>query len=334
MVKLDLLLPEGKIGNYAIHDTIELANAAEEAGFQTVWKGESYSTNSLMNLSSIATATETINLGTAITNVFSRPPALIAMSAATLDMLSDGRTVLGLGVSTEAVIESWYGQSYERPLRRTRELIEVLRAMFAEETVEYDGEIFTVGPYPVGFDIDRDSIPIYNAAMGPTNCRLTGEYADGWLPVYTPPETIRALYEDEVLRGVENANRDPADVSVTPLVTTSVAETTATAREQARRSLAQAMAVGYNGLVSQFGFEDGPDEAAAHWKEGNRDAAVAAISDAMVDELTVAGTPEECRQRLQELQELTRADTVAVMPPYTATPSDIESMLSALEPIA
>jgi alkanesulfonate monooxygenase SsuD/methylene tetrahydromethanopterin reductase-like flavin-dependent oxidoreductase (luciferase family) len=334
MAQLDLLLPEGKIGNYAIHDTIELANAAEEAGFQTVWKGESYSTNSLMNLSSIATATETINLGTAITNVFSRPPALIAMSAATLDILSNGRTVLGLGVSTEAVIESWYGQSYKRPLRRTRELIEVLRAMFAEETVEYDGEIFTVGPYPVGFDIDRDSIPIYNAAMGPTNCRLTGEYADGWLPVYTPPETIRTLYEDEILRGVESADRDPADVSVTPLVTTSVAETTATAREQARRSLAQAMAVGYNGLVSQFGFEDGPDEAAAHWKEGNRDAAVAAISDAMVDELTVAGTPEECRQRLQELQEQTRADTVAVMPPYTATPSDIESMLSALEPIA
>jgi alkanesulfonate monooxygenase SsuD/methylene tetrahydromethanopterin reductase-like flavin-dependent oxidoreductase (luciferase family) len=333
MAQLDLLLPEGKIGNYEIHDTIELAKTAEEAGFQTVWKGESYSTNSFMNLSSIATATETINLGTAITNVFSRPPALIAMSAATLDMLSNGRTVLGLGVSTEAVIESWYGQSYERPLRRTRELIEVLRAMFAEETVEYDGQIFTVGPYPVGFDIDRDSIPIYNAAMGPTNCRLTGEYADGWLPVYTPPETIRTLYEEEVLRGVENADRDPTDVSVTPLVTTSVAETTATAREQARRSLAQAMAVGYNGLVSQFGFEDGPDEAAAHWREGNRDAAAAAISDEMVDELTVAGTPEECRQQLQELQEQTRADTVAVMPPYTATPSDVESMLSALEPI-
>lgn len=333
MAQLDFLLPEGKIGNYAIHDTIQLAKIAEETGFQTVWKGESYSTNSLMNLSSIATATETINLGTAITNVFSRPPALIAMSAATLDMLSDGRAVLGLGASTVAVVESWHGQSYERPLRRTRELIEVLRAMFTEETVEYDGEIFSVGPYPVGFDVDRDSIPIYNAAMGPTNCRLTGEYADGWLPVYTPPETIRTLYEEEVLRGVENADRDPADVSVTPLVTTSVAETTATAREQARRSLAQAMAVGYNGLVSQFGFKNGPDEAAAHWEEGNRDAAAAAISDEMVDELTVAGTPDECRQRLQELQEQTHADTVAVMPPYTATPSDIGSMLSALEPI-
>lgn len=333
MAQLDLLLPEGKIGNYTIQDTVELAKAAEAAEFRTVWKGESYSTNSFMNLSSIATATETINLGTAITNVFTRPPALIAMSAATLDMLSDGRTVLGLGVSTETVIESWYGQSYERPLRRTREMIEVLQAMFAEETVEYDGEIFDVGPYPVGFDMDRETMPIYNAAMGPTNCRLTGEYADGWLPVYTPPETIRTLYEEEILHGVEAADRDPADVSVTPLVTTSVAETTAAARTQARRSLAQAMAVGYNGHVAQFGFGDAPDEAAAHWRKGNRDAATAAICDPMVDELTVAGTPEECRSRLQELQEQTGADTIAVMPPYTATPADIESMLTALEPI-
>jgi alkanesulfonate monooxygenase SsuD/methylene tetrahydromethanopterin reductase-like flavin-dependent oxidoreductase (luciferase family) len=286
-----------------------------------------------MNLSSIAATTETINLGTAITNVFSRPPALIAMSAATLDMLSDGRTVLGLGVSTEPVIESWYGQSYERPLRRTRELIEVLRAMFREETVEYDGEVFSVGPYPVGFDIERDSIPIYNAAMGPTNCRLTGEYADGWLPVYTPPETIRTLYEEAVLDGVAAAGRDPDDVSVTPLVTTAVAETTAAARKRAKRSLAQAMAVGYNGLVSRFGYGDAPDDAATHWQAGDRDAATAAISDRMVEELTVAGTPEQCRTRLRTLQERTSADTIAVMPPYTATAAEIEATLTALEPM-
>jgi alkanesulfonate monooxygenase SsuD/methylene tetrahydromethanopterin reductase-like flavin-dependent oxidoreductase (luciferase family) len=331
MPQLDLLLPEGKVGNYGIHDTIDLAQTAESAGFHTVWKGESYSTNALMNLSAIAAQTERIRLGTAITNVFSRSPALVAMSAATLDKLAHERATLGLGVSTESVITDWYGIPYDRPLRRTKELIEIIRETFESSEVDYNGDIFDIGPYPVGFSSERETVPIYNAAMGPTNCRLTGEYADGWLPVFTPPADIAKLRDGPLQAGADKAERSVDDITITPVVTTTIADTDAEAKSIAKRSLAQAMAVGYNGLVDRFGFGDPGDAAAAHWREGNRAEAAQAIPDEMVDALTVYATPENYRSRLDTYVETAGADRVAVMPPYTATPDEISQIVSVLE---
>jgi alkanesulfonate monooxygenase SsuD/methylene tetrahydromethanopterin reductase-like flavin-dependent oxidoreductase (luciferase family) len=331
MTQLDLLLPEGKVGNYGIQDTIDLAQAAESAGFHTVWKGESYSTNALMNLSAIAARTERIRLGTGITNVFSRSPALIAMSVATLDKLAPERATLGLGVSTEPVITAWYGVPYDRPLRRTKELIEVVREIFETDEISYDGDIFDIGPYPVGFSAEREGVPIYNAAMGSTNCRLTGEYADGWLPVFTPPGDVAKLRDGPLQAGAAKANRSVADITVTPVVTTAIADTDAEAKAIAKRSLAQAMSVGYNGLVERFGFGGPGDAAAAHWREGNRAEATQAIPDEMVDALAVYATPGNYRSRLDTYIETAGADRIAVMPPYTATPNEISQIISVLE---
>lgn len=330
MTQLDLLLPEGKVGNYEIHDTIELATAAESAGFHTVWKGESYSTNALMNLSAIAAQTDRIRLGTAITNVFSRSPALVAMSIATLDKLAPERAMLGLGVSTESVITSWYGLPYDQPLRRTRELIEVVREMFENDEIDYSGDIFDIGPYPVGFTPERESVPIYNAAMGPTNCRLTGEYADGWLPVFTPPENISELRNGPLQDGATKANRDLEEITIAPAITTAIAETDEKAKTLAKRSLAQAMAVGYNELVGRFGFGEAGNRAAVKWRDGNRAEATQAITEEMVDALAVYATSENFRSRLDSYIEATGADRMVVMPPYTATATEIDRTISVL----
>jgi alkanesulfonate monooxygenase SsuD/methylene tetrahydromethanopterin reductase-like flavin-dependent oxidoreductase (luciferase family) len=330
MTQLDLLLPEGKVGNYEMHDTIDLAQKAESAGFHTVWKGESYSTNAMMNLSAIAAQTDRIRLGTAITNVFSRSPALIAMSVATLDELAPERATLGLGVSTEPVIRSWYGLSYDQPLRRTKEVIEIIREMFEGDEIDYDGDVFDIGPYPVGFSPECEAVPIYNAAMGATNCRLTGEYADGWLPVFTPPETITELRDGPLRNGIHRANRNIEDVTIAPVITTAIADTDKEARNVAKRSLAQAMAVGYNELVGRWGFSEAGDEAATYWRDGDRAAATRAISDEMVDILAVYATPENYRSRLDAYCEATGADRLVIMPPYTATADEIASIVSIL----
>ena len=144
------------------------------------------------------------------------------------------------------------------------------------------------------------------------NCRLTGTFADGWLPVYTPPE----------------------DVTVAPVTTIAVTDTTDAVTVQAKRSLAQAMAVGYNGLVSKFGFGTAADEVPNRWHDGDRTDAANAISDEMVSHLAIAGTPVECRAQLREYERRTRVDVVVVRPPYTSSRSEIEGMIEALEPSA
>lgn len=332
MTQLGLLLPEGKVGNFTVAQSIDLAQVAETHGFHSVWRGESYSTNAFINLGATARHTEEILLGTAITNVFSRPPTLIGMNVATVDALSSGRTILGLGASTDTVIEEWYGLEFEQPLRRTRETIEILRQLFCEEEVDYYGEIFDIGRYPAGFSIDRDSVPIYNAALGELNCRLTGEYADGWLPLFIPAADLRAMFDEHVTAGAKAADRDAQDITVAPIVITAVTKRNDVARQRAREALAQVMSVGYNEVVGQFGFAEPADAAATKWREGDREGAVEAISDAMVDELTVHGTPERAQSQLAEYEERTAADFVITMPPFTSPADEIEYLIESLGP--
>lgn len=332
MTDVGLLLPEGTVGNYTAIDALELAQVAEEHGFHSVWRGESYSANAFVNLAAAACHTEEIRLGTAITNVFSRPPALIAMSVATLDALSAGRTLLGLGVSTPTLTEQWYGVEYSRPLRRTREVIEILNELFETGAVDYDGELLDIGPYPAGFTLDRETVPIFNAALGETNCRLTGEYADGWLPIFMPPDEIRRRFDEHVARGATATGRNPDEVTVAPIVITAVASDQNEARTKARKALAQVMRVGYNRVVGQFGFQEPADEAAQQWREGNREAAARAITDEMVEKFTLHGTPEQCRSQLEAYERQTGADVVITLPSFSSPPSEIESLIASLDP--
>jgi alkanesulfonate monooxygenase SsuD/methylene tetrahydromethanopterin reductase-like flavin-dependent oxidoreductase (luciferase family) len=329
MRKLGFALPD-ELRDTSLSRTVEYARMAERKGFDSVWKGETSGSNGLMVLSAIAQRTDRLVLGTGIANIYSRSPALLGMSAATLDELSGGRAVLGMGVSAPPLVEDWHGMEYDRPLRRTREAIEIIRQCYDGGTVEYDGEVFSVGPYTMELSAKCSSVPIYNAAMGPINRRLTGEYADGWLPVFVPVSLL-SEYDGEVREAATDRGRDPDDIEAVPWVVTAVSDDPARADRLARGHLAHEMGVGYDSLAAEYGYEAAAEEAARRWRDGDREAAAEAISEEMVEELTISGTPAGCRTQLDAFYEA-GADQVVLLPPFSATDDERVLILEALGP--
>src|ERR687884_1812806 len=192
---------------------LDLVKEAESAGYDSVWAAEAYGSDTATVLGWLAAQTERIRLGSAIFQMPARSPAMTAMTAAPLDHLSNGRMILGIGTSGPQVAEGWHGQPFARQLRRTREYVEILRMALARERVVYDGEVYEL-PIPGGpgkalklmIGPVQERIPIYIAAIGPNNTRLTGEIADGWIPTFFSPEHVgesRQLLEE----GAERAGR-------------------------------------------------------------------------------------------------------------------------------
>ena len=172
-------------------DQLQLVKEAEAAGFDSVWAAEAYGSDAATVLAWLAAQTERIRIGSAIFQMPARSPAMTAMTAATLDQLSDGRMLIGIGPSGPQVAEGWHGQRFARQLGRTREYVEILRKALARERLVYDGETYTL-PLPDGpgkalklmIGTVQERIPIYVAAIGPKNTQLVGEIADGWLPMF------------------------------------------------------------------------------------------------------------------------------------------------------
>src|SRR5215468_5997643 len=186
-------------------DGVELAQEAERLGFDSVWTAEAYGSDAVTPLTWVGALTSRIKLGTGILQMPARTPAMTAMTAATLDMLSGGRVLLGLGLSGPQVVEGWHGQPYGKPLTRTREYVEIVRRILArEEPLDFQGEEYQI-PIPGGTGLGkplklilhpmRPRIPIYLAAIGPKNIELAGEIADGWLPVFLAPEKESAYLQ-------------------------------------------------------------------------------------------------------------------------------------------
>src|SRR3954452_2659265 len=192
-------------------DQLRLVTEAESAGYHSVWAAEAYGSDTATVLSWLAADTKTMKLGSAIFQMPGRTPAMTAMTAATIDQISGGRMLLGIGSSGPQVAEGWHGQPFARQLRRTREYVEILRMALGRERVVYDGEIYQL-PLPDGpgkalklmIAPVQERMPIYIAAIGPKNTQLTGEIADGWLPTFFSPEHVgesRKLLEEGAARG-------------------------------------------------------------------------------------------------------------------------------------
>lgn len=325
MTRLGLVIPDD-LWNESLHEALEHVRQAEAAGFHSVWKGEASGSNGLMFLSAAANATDTIKLGTAITNVYSRTPALLGMSAVTLDVLSGGRALLGIGVSTPPVVEEWHGLSYDRPLRRLREAIEIVNHVVQGGTIEYDGEIFDVGPYAMGLQGPREHIPVFNAAMGERNRRLTAEYADGWMPVFVPRSKLKG-YIDELAAAAREYDRDPPTVA--PWIPLAVADDPARAERRVRELLAQEMAMGYHRLLERDGYGAAATSARDRWRRGDRDGAAAAITPDILSEYAVYGTPSTCRQALTEFRSI-GVDIPIIWPSFSATTDEYHRIIEAL----
>ena len=319
-------------------DLVAVAQEAEALGYDTCWTGESWGRDAFTVLTMLACHTTSLHLGTGILPVFSRTPGLIAQSIASLDQISQGRAVLGLGTSGRTVIEDWHGISYRQPLQRTREYAEIIRMALSGNPVNYSGKIFQLRRFRLGLSPVQQHLPIYLASLGPKNLWLTGELADGWLPIWVDQQRLPDLKE-EVGKAASAAGRDISQITVAPQILCCVAdnpEELAWAEKEARRHMAYyigGMGQYYYNLFCRFGYLAEADAVRQAWSDRNRDRAAAAISDQMLENITVLGNAETCRTKLDRFR-AQGADMPVVAFPHGATGSSIVKTLRALAPIA
>src|SRR4029453_11758193 len=283
-------------------DPAPLAQEAERLGFDSVWTAEAYGSDAISPLAWIGARTSRIKLGTSIVQISARTPACVAMTAMTLDHLSGGRLILGLGVSGPQVVEGWYGQPFPKPLARMREYITLLRLMLKREgPVTFDGEHYQLplrGGSGLGKRPLRDHVPIYLGAEGPKNIAMATELCDGWLPLYYSP--YRPEVYAEPLRGA------PPGFEIACPVTVNVNDDLATALLPVKYMLAFYLGgMGakkqnfHANLVRRMGYGDGVDRTQDLFFPGRRDEAAAAVPDAFADEISLVGPKERIRERLQ-----------------------------------
>jgi F420-dependent oxidoreductase-like protein len=294
-------------------DQLGLVQEAERLGYDSVWTAEAYGSDAATILGWLAQATSTIRLGSAIFQMPGRSAAMTAMTAATLDQLSGGRMILGIGTSGPQVAEGWHGQRFGRQLQRTREYVEVVRMALSRERVEFHGETLEL-PLPDGpgkalkltIAPVQERIPVFLAAIGPKNTTLAAEIADGWIPTLFSPEHVaefRPLLEEGFARA--GGGKGFGDFEIAPSVNVFVTDDVAGARDAMRPYVA--LYVGgmgsrdknfYNALVRRYGFEDAAQRVQDLYLEGKRDEAMAALPDELIDTVSLCGPPDVVRERL------------------------------------
>jgi len=290
-------------------DVVKRVQIADDLGVESVWVAEAWGRDAFSMLTHLALVTKKIQLGTAIVNVYSRTPAVLAMTFGTLDDLSGGRAIIGLGSSGANVIEHWHGVKFDRPATRLRECIEIINMIMRQQKLVYDGKIFKLERgFTMQFTPHRDHIPTYIASITPKSMEQTGEIADGWIPLYWSKNKFAEGIET-LMRGAKKAGKTRADITVAPALTTIVTESpdAETARAQARAPIAfyvGRMGTYYYEMLQRNGFEDEVAKIREAW--ANRDArgAAAAVSDRMLDETAVVGTAHQCREALDERRAL------------------------------
>ena len=296
-------------------EQLEIVREAEAAGFDSVWAAEAYGSDTATVLTWLGAQTEKLKLGSAIFQMPGRTPAMTAMTAATIDNISGGRMLLGIGSSGPQVAEGWHGQPFARQLQRTREYVGIVRKALARERLEWDGQEYTL-PLPDGpgkalklmISPVQDRIPIYIAAIGPKNTQLTGEIADGWLPTFFSPEHVsdsRALLQEGADRAGDGKQIDDS-FDIAPVVNVSIDDDLDRARDSMRPVLA--LYVGgmgsreknfYNAIVQRYGFEDAAKEVQDLYLDGKKDEAAAALPVELIDMVSLCGPKDRVAERLE-----------------------------------
>jgi alkanesulfonate monooxygenase SsuD/methylene tetrahydromethanopterin reductase-like flavin-dependent oxidoreductase (luciferase family) len=301
--------------HYPVAGIVELSPLIEQAGFGAFWKGESNSTDPLILLSGIAAHTKKLKLGTAIYHIYGRSPVTLGVQSATLQDLSAGRLLLGLGVANKT-IASWHGGTFDRPLRRAREYIDIVRLTAAGERVEYKGEIYTTGQrFQLSWKPSHPSFPIYLAGLGPQMTKLVGQISDGVFINMATPATIRAI-ADRVRAGAVEAGRDPNKLEIITKVRVSLHPDRAVARSRLRQVLTfYNIADHYRDMLIASGFEPEVNEIQEAFKAGGFKAAATKMTDAYMDKLPVipATSVAEIKERLKPFAE---AGATRLVVPY------------------
>ena len=293
-------------------ELVELAQEAERLGYDSAWAAEAWGTDAVSVLSWLAATTTTLNIGSAILQIPGRTPANAAMTAATLDLLSGGRFLLGLGTSGPQVVEGWHGEPWGKPLTKTREYVEIVRTVLRRELLEHHGEHYDIpysGPGATGLGKPlklmarplRADVPIYLASMGPKSVELAFEIADGWIPLFFQPERAREIFP-------MSGARDGFDIA--PSVPAVLLDDVQAARDALKAYYA--LYIGgmgargknfYNELFARYGYEDDARRIQDLYLDGKQREAIAAVPDGFVDAVALVGPKERFAERLDAFRE-------------------------------
>ena len=318
----------------SVETLVEMSQRAEDLGYERVWLPETWGRDAITTLTSIAKDTETVGIGTSILNVYSRSPALIGQTAATLQEVAEGRLRVGLGPSGPIVVEGWHGVSFERPLRQTREVLDVVKQVLSGETVNYDGDIFQLSGFRLRCDPPDPVPPVDAGGMGPKSVELAGRFADGWHALMLTADCIRERLEDFETGG-EMGDRDRSAQRVTLSLPCCALDDRETARRLTRQHVAfyvGGMGTFYRDALARQGYEETAYEISQQWASGEQEAAIDAISDELLDEIAVAGTPDECLDRLEQFEAIDGVDAINVSFPRAADREAIDTTMDVLAP--
>lgn len=311
---------------------VDRARRAENLGYSRVSTGEATGWNVVPALTLIASRTEEIGVSNDVFSPYGRSPAMLAQTALALQDLSDGRYRLGLGPSSPPLTENWHGMTFERPLRRLRETVEVVRSIFDDGTASYTGDIFDVDGLSYERELPETPPPIDLATLGPKATELAGRFADGWVPQLFSPTGLEERYSD-LERGMALGGRDPDDVRVSPIVRCFASADRERARDATRSMLAflvGAYGPHYGDSVAAQGYRDVVDEIREAWNDGDRAAMADALPDDVLDEFAAAGTPEEVRTRVERYAETDSVDAVRVGFVFGMTDDEKEETMAAI----
>ncbi|MEX2246856.1 MAG: LLM class flavin-dependent oxidoreductase [Dehalococcoidia bacterium] len=307
----------------AIDEMVEYARLAEDAGFEAAWITDFYNRDAFVRMAMVARATKRIGVASGIAYAFARSPVLTAAAAADVDEISGGRVVLGLGTGTKRMQESWYGLTFESPAPKAAEVVRLLRALWSApggRPFRFEGRFYNLAidffgrPGRV-----RSDIPVYLAGVNRRMVRTAGEVADGLVghPLYSRryiEEAVRPAVDD----GLQRSGRERAAFDLAGYVITSIAPDREQAREEARRQIAfYATTLTYDAILDLHGWQAEKEGIRAAWKKLDVPAMSAAVSDAMLDQISVAGTPDDCRQQLARYEGL--LDHALLYPPSFGT---------------
>jgi F420-dependent oxidoreductase-like protein len=322
-------------------EVVEKVRIADELGFDSIWLGESWGYELFTSMGDLLRATKRIKIGAGIANIYSRTPALIASTIATLDERSGGRAILGLGPSGANVIEDWHGVPFEKPLQRTREYVDIIRMILRGDKLIYNGEFYHLERgFKLRFKPLRADIPIYVAAMGPKNVQQSGAIADGILPTFWPGtrwQELRAQLDAGAQKAGGREGLREATALISPYITTAILREDASEEERVVISQAMSfplayyigrMGVYYAQMLRRNGYEEDVQRVIEGWQQGTR-AAVAAISPALLEATMLIGTPGECVAKLDRWVAAGVDEPILTMP--TGSVDETAAQLSALK---
>ncbi|MBS20029.1 MAG: hypothetical protein CL733_03270 [Chloroflexi bacterium] len=283
-------------------DSKEIAIHAEKLGYSCISIGESWGEDAFSALSQVAALTSTINVGTSIVPTYGRTPANLSMTALSLDNMSKGRFFLGLGSSGKIVIEDFHGQQYTKPLTRMKEYIQFIRLASNSERLNMDGEFIKTQRFKLRFTPYRNHIPIYIASLTPKSLEMTGEIADGWLPIFFAIDRMDESFK-ALNKGLEKSNRTLKDLTISAQIATYVTNDIDSAFNQERHHLAfyiGGMGVFYHKYMHSIGFGKDADKVREAYINKDRDLAAKLVTDEMVEATSIIGSPQDCSAQMKK----------------------------------